>query len=394
MTVKEAAQLWGISARHIQQLCTSGRIPGAVKFGTTWAIPSDLTNPEQAMNTGEAPKNPAAQPIPPQAMPLLNTPFHPGTCLATVHAMPEGPGKQIALAEYYYFSGQSEKASDAAEPFLTHENLLLRLSACWIYAYSNLALDRIENARIAMAHVQAAKDSITQDTPPEEVAFAVCVNTGARVLLHLPLPEELPSMKPYISRLTPGLRMLALYVQAHAAYLRGEYWSSVGMAETALLLEGDVYPIPSIYLHLVATMNYMSLRQVDEARNHLLAAWELAQPDDLIEPLAEHHGLIGGMLEAALKKDWPEDFRRIIAITYKFSAGWRKIHNPDTGESVADNLTTTEFAAAMLAARNWSNKEIAAHLGVTENTVKTHLAGAMQKLHISQRKELQAFMLR
>ena len=154
------------------------------------------------------------------------------------------------------------------------------------------------------------------------------------------------------------------------------------------------YPIPAIYLHLVAVMDYMSLKQTERARAHLLAAWALARPDDLIEGFGEHHGLLGGMLEAALKKDWPEDFKRIISITYRFSAGWRKVHNPATGEQVADNLTTTEFATAMLAARGWTNQEIAAHLGISLNTVKQYISTVLQKLNIKQRKDLKRYMLR
>ena len=68
----------------------------------------------------------------------------------------------------------------------------------------------------------------------------------------------------------------------------------------------------------------MSLKQADRARVHLLSAWDLARPDDLIEGFGEHHGLLGGMLEAVIKPAWPEDFKRIIDITYRFSAGWRK----------------------------------------------------------------------
>ena len=52
------------------------------------------------------------------------------------------------------------------------------------------------------------------------------------------------------------------------------------------------------------------------------------------------------------------DFKRIIDITYRFSGGWRKVYNPITGRDVADNLTTMEFAAAMLAARGWTNQEM------------------------------------
>ena len=94
-----------------------------------------------------------------------------------------------------------------------------------------------------------------------------------------------------------------------------------------------------------------------------------------------------------LKKDDPEAFKRIIAITYRFSAGWRRVHNPATGHDVADNLTTTEFATAMLAARGWTNQEIANHLGVSVNTVKRHISLALQKLDLRRRQDLSTYML-
>ena len=194
--------------------------------------------------------------------------------------------------------------------------------------------------------------------------------------------------------LPPGLRMFALYVQAHQTYLQGDYGKSIGIVETAFAMQTELFPIPAIYLHLAAVMDYMSLKQPEQAQAHLLSAWELARPDDLIEGLGEHHGLLGGMLEAVLKKDWPEDFRRIIAITYRFSAGWRKVHNPSTGDNVADNLTTTEFATAMLAARGWTNQEIADHMGISPHTVKQYISNALQKLNIKQRKDLKRYMLR
>ena len=100
------------------------------------------------------------------------------------------------------------------------------------------------------------------------------------------------------------------------------------------------------------------------------------------------------MLESVIKPKWPDDFKRIIDITYRFSAGWRRVHNPVTGNEVADDLTTTEFSTAMLAARGWTNQEIADHLSVSVNTVKRHLAHAMGKLGVTNRKELQRYMLR
>ena len=190
-----------------------------------------------------------------------------------------------------------------------------------------------------------------------------------------------------------GIRMFALYIIAHGVYLQKDYQRSLGIIEATLSMQTEEYPIPSIYLHLAAVMDYMSLKQVDKAKRHLLAAWELAKPDDFIQGFGEHHGLLGGMLEAVIKPEYPEDFKRIIAITYRFSAGWRKIHNPDTGHDVADNLTTTEFATSMLAARGWTNQEIADHMHISVNTVKYHITNAMQKLSVKNRQELKKYML-
>ncbi len=399
INIKQAAEAWQISPRLAQRLCTEGRVPGAQKFGNNWAIPKGAPKPSDLRKEGTSPLSSnsdffdksAKKRVP---MPLLNTPFTPGHCPDVIVHMEDPDQRNIALCEYYYFSGQPEKASPIATEYLHSEDLALRLSACWLYAYANLALNRIDEVRTTFAHVKDFRTTLSADLPPHEKALLIFISTAAMILLHLPLPQEMPPLKQFFHLLPPGLRLFALYVQAHHAYLNRNYGESIGIAETALALEEQIYPIPSIYLHLVATMDYMSLKQPEQAREHLLVAWELARPDDLIEAFGEHHGLLGGMLEAVIKKEWPEDFRRMISITYSFSAGWRKVHNPATGHDVADDLTTTEFAVAMLAARDWSNKEIGAHLGVSANTVKHHISIVLQKLHVTSRDELAKFMLK
>ena len=60
---------------------------------------------------------------------------------------------------------------------------------------------------------------------------------------------------------------------------------------------------------------------------------------------------------------------------------------------MADNLTTTEFAASMLAVRGWTNQEIAEHLGVSANTVKSYMSSSLGKLGIARRRDFERFML-
>ncbi len=404
MNVKEAAEKWGISVRLAQRLCSEGRVTGAAKFSGSWAIPTDAAKPDDPRRSGERrssaekksskTSDATADAVVRAPMPLLNTPFKLGHCMDAIVHIKDADSRNIALCEYYYFSGRAENASIIAEKYLTHEDLAIRLSACWIYGYANLALNRIEDARNALMSIKRALEQIDDNTPEAHRALAVCVSTGASVLLHLPTDERAGDLQSSLRLLPTGLRLFALYVSAHNAYLNANYGESIGIVETALSLSPELYPIPTIYLHLVATMDYMSLRDSNRARDHLLEAWKLAKPDDLIEAFGEHHGLLGGMLEAVLKKEYPEDFKRIISITYSFSAGWRRVHNPETGANVADDLTTTEFAVAMLAARDWSNKEIGAHLGISTNTVKHHISVALQKLRITQRSEFVKFVLK
>ena len=395
LSVRETAEKWNISARMVQQFCAQGRVPGARKLGKFWAIPALAEKPQdpRLVHQGGA-KIPPPGGVLDHAnlMPLMNTPFPPGRCLATVEAMAAGPQRDIARAEYHYFTGEPEAAAKEAAPYLTSPDMAARLSACLIYAYANLSIGEIRRARFALGELNASLTAAGQQSPQFRAAAAFVAAAGA-VLLHLPLPEGLPPTSEFLPLLPPGLRAFALYVQAHHLYLQGGYGSSAGMVEATLAMGAERYPIPAIYLHLVAVMDYMSLKQTDQAREHLLAAWALARPDDLIEGLGEHHGLLGGMLEAAIKPKWPEDFKRIIDITYRFSAGWRKVHNPTTGHDVADDLTTTEFAASMLAARGWTNQEIADHMHISPNTVKRYISTALEKLGISRRQDLKRFML-
>lgn len=398
LSLRDAAEKWGVSERRINQYCAEGRIPGAQKIGKAWAIPAGAEKPGDPRRTRRQGKPAPVQAVPgglldhANLMPLMNTAFVPGHCREAVEAMAEGPRRDIALAEYHYFSGQPEAAAKAAEPYLTSSDMGARLSACLIYAFANLSLKHIQRAEFALGELNAFLAEAGGQVPHFRAAAAFVAFAGT-VLLHLPLPEEMPQAESFLPLLPPGLRAFALYVQAHYLYLKKEYAHSAGIVEATLAMGAASYPIPAIYLHLIAVMDSMSMKQTDRAEAHLLAAWETARPDDLIEGFGEHHGLLGAMLEAVIKPKWPEDFKRIIGITYRFSSGWRRVHNPMTGHDVADDLTTTEFAIAMLAARDWTTQEIAEHLNISANTVKTHINEAMRKLNVENRKGLKQYML-
>ena len=325
---------------------------------------------------------------------LMSSAFPLGRCIEFIESIDDVPQKEMAYAEYYYFSGRHEKAVEYAEMYLNCEDIMLKLSASLIYTFANLSLDRIHSARFGLERLKEyLKEAMLEETDKKTRACCVFVATAAHTLLHIPV-GDLPPLAEYLSEFTKGMQLWGAYVLAHKAYLVKDYQRSLGIVQTCLMTCSKVYPIAMIYLNLVVAMDLMNLKETDKAKVYFMKVWEISRPDNLIEGIGEHHGLLQGLMETCMKKDYPEDYARIINITYKFSAGWRRIHNPDTNEDVADNLTTTEFTIAMLANRGWTNKEISEYLEITPRTVKQHLTCVFNKLNIENRKQLKNFMLR
>ena len=98
---------------------------------------------------------------------------------------------------------------------------------------------------------------------------------------------------------------------AHKAYLVKDYQRSLGIVQTCLMTCSKVYPIAMIYLNLVVAMDLMNLKETDKAKVYFMKVWEISRPDNLIEGIGEHHGLLQGLIEACMKKDYPEDYARI-----------------------------------------------------------------------------------
>ena len=49
MTLKEAAEKWGVTPRRVNYYCAGGRISGAVKMAGVWLIPKTAEKPIDEM---------------------------------------------------------------------------------------------------------------------------------------------------------------------------------------------------------------------------------------------------------------------------------------------------------------------------------------------------------
>jgi hypothetical protein len=56
ISVHEAAAKWDITVRQVQKICSEGKIPDAIRFGRSWAIPRETEKPTITRRIKPGPK--------------------------------------------------------------------------------------------------------------------------------------------------------------------------------------------------------------------------------------------------------------------------------------------------------------------------------------------------
>ena len=401
-SVEQAAKRLQVTTRTVQKWAKDGKIPGASQMGRTWLIPAGFVSPvnalrsfdEEAMTVTDGPiassaeKEAAAMVGMQGNFSMFQAVFAPGKCLEYVESLPQGAWQDVAEAQYHYFCGRFSLAAKLAEAYLEDRNLRLALSAGVVYCFANLGAGK---AHLFYAGQEYVKKHVTQalrmSMEPQVQAYAVLILTMSHVLLHIPCPP-MPPLEREIRHLPEGIRCYAAYLMANEAYLEKDYGRACGIAEMALAMCGDTYVILAIYLHLIYSIALMNRRHIVEAKNQFEKAWQLAREDGFLAVFGEHTGLLQGLLEVNLKKQYPDEYGQILRSAASFGEGWRKVHNAGAKRTVADQLTAVETAVASLFQRGWAVKEIASYMDISPRMVRHHISVVYEKLGITHREEL------
>jgi len=388
-TVQAAAERLGVTVRAVQKWAKEGKIFGAQKVGRDWQIPADAYHPgTTALINAEGQRVVTGFPLP-----LINAAFTPGEAQAFVDSMEHEDERVLAQGELLYFSGHPEEAAALLSPYLDSHVPWQRLSAEIVCTFAYLSLDRLHLAQFS---IDRLRDQVNEDLRGESTAelraIRVFVATLVATELHFPL-DQIPPLDEHLHYLPEGLRLFGCYVLAHIAYLRREYERALGIAQAALNFVSQVHPLPKIYMHLISAACRMSLRQVEPAKRHMAAAWDLAKPDGLVAPFGEFHNLLQGLVELQFKNDQEAPIRRVMEVTRHYGKGWREMHNRIADRHVTQVLTPTEFTVAMLYHRGWRAREIAEHMELAERTVKNYLQIVYEKLQINGKRELEQYMM-
>lgn len=402
MSVKQAAEKWGVTPRRIQDLCKQGKIPGAQLWERTWMLPEDAAYPKaksEMVNMPMPRKSPFLS-----MTDLYNTP---GTADAAVEALSDQPeAKALLEAEIAYSRGNIEAVYEKAQYFLSKHSgpyaviaggMLLGLCAMW--------KGDMEMYKKAKTHICEIPGKNVMDQSVIDLSLAA-MGLSIRDLRDFPdwfkrgcfsrLPADAhPAAKVYY------VKCLMIYVQDLAM----EKYTREGMSGLALMkvLPNTIEPMitqavvdktimAELYLRLLGAICCHNGGDTERAIHHIDKAIALALPDRLLGPLAEHRRQLGHLLDDRLALVDPEALKELKVLHKQLNHGWTKLHNAVLEKNVSVILSAREREVARLAAFGLSDGEIAEQLNLSKSTVKSLISMAKNKTGSIKRAELAAFI--
>lgn len=403
ITVKQAAEKWGVTPRRVQGLCKEGKIKGAVRWERTWMIPAHAVLP--SANKGEDPHMPM-----PRKSPFLD--------MTNVYSVPGKADESISLfennmeahtlfeAQIAYRRGEIEKVYDKARYFLSaHSGFYAILGGGMLLAQCAIWRGDIHLWNEAKRHI----------------CEAPCKSETEREILSLTLAiidSSIYDNKDFPDWFIRG-NFEALPSDAHPAakvfYIKYLYMAAFAVASKQFELEGvtglalmkmmpntiepmitqacvDKTVIPEIFLRLSCAVAYHNTGKKELAIQHIDKAISLVLPDGLYGILVEYIRHFDGLLEERLSLVSAEAVTIIRELYRTYSVGWARLSGTVRNRYIASNLTSREREVAKLAAFGFTTKEIAATLYISESTVKQTVLRVVQKTGVKDRSEFSSIL--
>ncbi len=383
-SVKDAAARLGVTPRAVQKWASNGMLPGSIKQGRDWFIPSDVVKTAVGEETKKV-KSPDRMPLP-----LLRGAFEPGKAMGYIESLADEDDRNIALAEYYYYTGQGERANELAEPYLYSSDFVLRYSAGIICTFANAFKGYSRHGKFVAELVSSQlEQGLADNITPENRALWVVTAYMGKALLRLDVPE-VPPLEKYLRYLPNGIRLFGCYILAFIALREDANERALAICDTAIAMCNSRYPVALIFAETIAASALVNLKRNDEAKERFSEIWSMVSADGFVKILGIHHKRLSGLIEVTLKRDFSDEYKRLAKIAEETDAGLRKFEK-SSHDYFAHTLTANEIIVSMLYNKNWSTKEIAAHLELSESTIKNYVRIIYEKLGVSKKSELRAF---
>ena len=403
MTVKEAAERWGVTTRRVQGLCKEGKIKGVERWERTWMIPSHAVLPSSSSDKDPHVPMPRRTPF----LDMTNLYSEAGHADESV-ALLENNHEAHSLLEAFidYRRGEIDRVYEKARYFLKAHSgfyailgggILLALCAIWrgdIFLFND-----------AKRHICEAPSKTESDREIISLTLAVVNST---IYDNKDFPdwfrhgsfEKLPSDSHpaakvfyikylYKTAFALASKQMQINDMAGLSFMKMIPYTIEPMISQAIV---DQTVLPEAFLRLSCAVAYHNAGERDRAIAHLDKAIALTLPDGLYGVLTEYVRHFDGLLEERLDLVDKGATERVRELYRTYSVGWAKLSGSVRNRAIAANLTAREREVAKLAAFGYTTKDIATMLFISESTVKQTVLRVVQKTGVKDRTEFSTIL--
>ena len=381
ITVKEAAEKWGVSVRRVQILCAQERVKGAYRFGKSYMIPAEAILPNARRTEEESLPMPRRCPFL-DMTDLYNKVGGAEECAEMLINRPEA--HVLFEAQIAYRRGEIDKIYDRARFFLN----------------SKSGFNAILGGGMLLAQCAIWRGDVKLwNEAKKHICEAPCETKEQRDLISLALAiidSSVYDNKDYPDWFIRG-NFEVLPADAHPAakvfYVKYLYMSAFDVAAGQTEREGmhglalmkmiphaieplisqavvDKTVIPEIYLRMSCAVAYHNAGEKERAVEYIDKAIALAIPDKLYGILTEYVRHFNGLLEERLTLADELAAQEVMELYARYRLGWAKLSGQVRNRHIATNLTPREHEIAKLKAFGFKPKQIAEMLYLSESMVR------------------------
>lgn len=403
LKIEEIAKQWGIGARRVQLLCSSGRIEGAVRFGRDWMIPKNALKPIDG-------RSKAGRALISEDMPLpRKTPFlymsdlynTPGTADSVGESLSYNHEAQVLFeAEVAYSRGNIDEVYERANYLLgKHSGFYAVLSAGMLLATCAIWKGDIEMWRRAKVHIAEAPAKTDYDRDAMQLAISA-VDIMLYSVENFPEWFKIGCFEPVHKDAYPAAKVYYakyLYATAYAVATGVVKMSGVEGLSLMAIIPSAIEPLicwanssgtvmSEIYLRLTCAAAYHNSGMEEQAVRHIDKAISLAVPDRLYGVLAEYFRVLDTLIESRLALVDEVACGEVKKLCKIYNEGWSRLSGKIRGRMMITTLSQKQRSVARLAAFGLTNKEIADKLGMSLAGVKQALTAVTDKLGVGRDK--------
>ena len=395
ITVKDAAEKWGVSPRRVQILCSQDRVKGAYRFGKSWMIPSNAVLPNARRTEEEKLPMPRRSPF----LDMTNL-YHTAGCAEECAEMLINRPEAHALfeAQLAYRRGEIDKVYEKARFFLSSRSgFYAILGGGMLLAQCAIWRGDVELWSEAKKHIFDAPWKNEEEREIISLSLAI-------------IDSSVYDNKDYPEWFTVG-NFETLPADAHPAakvfYIKYLYMAAFAIASKQIQYEGvqglalmrmlpntiepfitqavvDKTVIPEIFLRMSCAVVYHNSGQREKAIVHIDKAIALAFPDRLYGIMAEYIRHFNGLLEERLILSDEGAARAVVELYEKYRIGWSRLSGQVRNRQIATNLTAREHEIAKLKAFGFRPKQIGEMLYLSESMVRFLITQVANKANCSE----------